>query len=76
MNVLALAKGFARFWYAFLIGEDWKIAVSVVTVLLVGLVAVLAGAAPGGLLAALLGLLLMAGFALALLLDVGRGNRP
>ncbi|MFF2807157.1 hypothetical protein ACFVT2_08225 [Streptomyces sp. NPDC058000] len=76
MNVLTLAKGFARFWYAFLVGDDWKIAVSVVTVLLVGLIAVLAGAAPGGLLAALLGLLLMAGFAVALLLDVGRSNCP
>ncbi|PJN38515.1 hypothetical protein CG747_23025 [Streptomyces sp. CB02959] len=75
MNVLALAKGFVRFWYAFLIGDDWKIAVSVVAVLLVGVVAVLAGAAPGGLLAALLGLLLMGGFAVALLLDVGRRGR-
>ncbi|GAA2666913.1 hypothetical protein [Streptomyces lunalinharesii] len=75
MTVLRLVKGFARFWYAFLIGDDWKIAASVVAVLLVGAVALLAGAAPGGGLAVLLGLLLMAGFGVVLLLDVARHNR-
>ncbi|GGX38005.1 hypothetical protein [Streptomyces noursei] len=75
MNVPTLAKGFARFWYAFVIGDDWRIAASVVAVLVVGTVALLAGAAPGGVLAALLALLLMAGFAGALLLDVRHRGR-
>ncbi|MER7986806.1 hypothetical protein ABTY53_14580 [Streptomyces noursei] len=75
MTVLRLVKGFARFWYAFLIGDDWKIAAAVVSVLLVGAVALFAGAAPGGWLAVLLGLLLMAGFGAVLLLDVARRHR-
>ncbi|MYT32612.1 MULTISPECIES: hypothetical protein [unclassified Streptomyces] len=72
MNIPALARAFARFWYAFLIGDDWKIAASVVAALLIGLAVLLAGAVSGGALAALLGVLLMTGFAGALLLDVRR----
>ncbi|MFK0292506.1 hypothetical protein ACIQU6_18785 [Streptomyces sp. NPDC090442] len=69
---LSLLKGFARFWYAFLVGDDGKIAGTVVVVLLLGLVALLTGAASGGLLAAVLALLLMAGFAVVLLADARR----
>ncbi|MFE6687661.1 hypothetical protein ACFVFQ_14395 [Streptomyces sp. NPDC057743] len=69
---LSLVKGFARFWYAFLVGDDWKIAGTVMVVLLLGLTALLAGAASGGLLAAALALLLMAGFAGVILADALR----
>jgi hypothetical protein len=31
--VIRFAKGFARFWYDFIVGEDWKIAVGVVVTL-------------------------------------------
>src|SRR6266542_947754 len=33
---MSLLRGFARFWYDFLIGDDWKIAAAVATVLLAG----------------------------------------
>jgi ABC-type multidrug transport system permease subunit len=69
---MTFVKGFGRFWYDFLIGDDWKIAVAVVTALLVGVVALLAGAAPGGVLAALIGLLLVSAFVVALVVDVRR----
>ncbi|WP_274918445.1 hypothetical protein [Streptomyces sp. WZ-12] len=68
----SVLKGFARFWYAFLVGDDWKIAATVLVVLLLGLAALFAGAPPGGLLAAILALLLMAGFAGMLLADARR----
>jgi hypothetical protein len=31
-------RGFGRFWYDFLIGDDWKIAAAVVTTLAIGAV--------------------------------------
>jgi hypothetical protein len=38
MRILA---AFFRFWYAFIIGDDWKIAAAVVSVLLAGALALL-----------------------------------
>jgi hypothetical protein len=32
---MAFLKGFGRFWYDFLVGDDWKIAVAVVATLAV-----------------------------------------
>jgi hypothetical protein len=40
---VTLLRGFARFWYDFVIGDDWKIAAAVGAVLLAG-AAVVAGA--------------------------------
>lgn len=54
-------SGFARFWYDFIIGDDWKIAAAVVLVLAVGGIAV----ASGGGAWAVLGPLLAVGLALA-----------
>jgi hypothetical protein len=33
---MRLARGFGRFWYDFIIGDDWRIATGVVLVLAVG----------------------------------------
>ena len=36
--MIGLLKGFGRFWYDFLIGDDWKIAAAVLLVLGTGAV--------------------------------------
>jgi hypothetical protein len=67
MNMI---KGFGRFWYDFLIGDDWKIAAAVVTVLVVGALMLGIGALSGGLFAVLVGASVMGGFVIALVVDV------
>ena len=62
-------KGFGQFWYDFVIGDDWKIAVAVVLALAVGLVLLLAGAATGAV-AVVTGVLLLVAFTAALLIDI------
>jgi hypothetical protein len=37
--------GFARFWYEFIVGDDWRIAAGVVLVLALGAVALATGGA-------------------------------
>ena len=39
--MIRFAKGFGQFWYDFVIGDDWKIAVAVVTTLLITLAGLL-----------------------------------
>jgi hypothetical protein len=63
--------GFGRFWYDFVIGDDWKIAAAVVTVLVVGALLV-AGGVVGALLPPLLALGLGAAFAVSMAVDVRR----
>jgi hypothetical protein len=70
-----LLRSFGRFWYDFIIGDDWKIAVAVVTAL-----GVVAGAMKAGLfgdhaLAVLGGVLVMLFFAISLAVDV-RPKKP
>ena len=69
---MALLKGFGRFWYDFIIGDDWKIAVAVMATLAVTV---------GGLLAGLLGptsatvfgaLVLLVVFGVSMTIDVRR----
>jgi hypothetical protein len=67
MNAL---KGFGQFWYDFIIGDDWKIAVAVVSALaaLLGLVAL--GVVSSGA-ATVVGAMLMLGFfVVGLIIDV------
>jgi hypothetical protein len=45
--------GFGRFWWDFVVGDDWRIAAGVVAVLAGGAVLVTATDAPDGLVAAL-----------------------
>ena len=59
---MRFARGFARFWWDFVVGDDWRIAAGVVVVLALGALLVAATEAPDGLVAALtaLGILLVA----------------
>jgi hypothetical protein len=64
-------RGFAQFWYDFIIGDDWKIAVAVVSALAVVLAALLAGLSGTG--AAVLGAVLLVGFfVISVVVDVRR----
>ncbi len=55
-------SAFARFWWDFVVGDDWRIAAGVVVVLAAGALLVAATEAPDGLVAVLtaLGILLVA----------------
>jgi hypothetical protein len=55
-------SAFARFWWDFVVGDDWRIAAGVVVVLALGALLVATTEAPDGLVAALmaLGILLVA----------------
>ena len=50
---MRFAKGFARFWWDFIVGDDWRIAAGVVVVLAAGALLVANTSAPDGLVAAL-----------------------
>ncbi|HEX6444361.1 MAG TPA: hypothetical protein VF053_04665 [Streptosporangiales bacterium] len=65
---------FGRFWYDFVVGDDWKIAVAVVTALLVTLVVMLTGVLEGPALAVLGGVLVIVCFAVSLAIDVRRNG--
>jgi hypothetical protein len=69
---VTLLRGFARFWYDFVIGDDWKIAAAVAAVLLAGAALVAAAALPERTTAALLGAGLLGAFTVALAIDVRR----
>jgi hypothetical protein len=62
-------KGFGRFWYDFIIGDDWKIAVAVLAVLAMGMTLLLVGV-PHPALAIICAVLFFVAFAAALLIDV------
>ncbi|HEY0447523.1 hypothetical protein [Actinophytocola sp.] len=66
---MTFVKAFFRFWYDFVIGDDWKIAASVVIALLAGALAVTAGAGNAPLLPPLLAVAIGATFTAALLID-------
>ncbi|GAA5066594.1 hypothetical protein HNP84_000974 [Thermocatellispora tengchongensis] len=66
-------KGFGQFWYDFIIGDDWKIAVAVVAALAVVL-ALLLGGVTGPALAAFGGVLLIAFFTASVVIDVRRSR--
>ena len=67
-------RGFGRFWYDFVVGDDPKIAVGVASVLVVGAVLVAADLT-GAVVVVLLALLLLVAFAVAMLVDVSRSRR-
>ena len=49
---MRFAKGFGRFWWDFIVGDDWRIAAGVVVVLAAGALLVANTSAPDGLVAA------------------------
>jgi hypothetical protein len=72
---MRLVAGFARFWWDFIVGDDWRIAAGVVLVLGVGAVLVSAAGASDPLVAALtaVGIMLVAiGSIVAAALRAGR----
>jgi hypothetical protein len=57
---MSLLRGFARFWYDFLVGEDWRIAAGVVLVLAAGAALVASAALPDDVLVPLVGAAIVA----------------
>ena len=51
--MIRFVKGFARFWWDFIVGDDWRIAAGVVVVLTAGALVVANTSAPDGLVATL-----------------------
>ena len=71
---MRFVKAFGRFWYDFLVGDDWKIAASVVLTLAL-LVAVLRADVIGeGALAVVGGVALMVAFSISLAIDTRRSR--
>lgn len=62
-------RGFAAFWYDFLIGDDWKLAVAVVLALALTLTGVLVGI-PDGAATVAGGVIILAAFAVSMVIDV------
>ncbi len=72
---MKILKGFYHFWYDFIIGDDWKIAVAVALVLIVGILVVLNGSYNEHVLTPLLALGVAGAFTTALLIDVRPQNK-
>jgi hypothetical protein len=68
---MRLARGFVRFWWDVIVGDDWRIAAGVVGVLAAGAVL----AATGALGEALLGPLVGAGIVAVVSLSIAAGAR-
>jgi hypothetical protein len=72
---MRLLKSFARFWYDFVVGDDWKISVAVLCALGVLLAALKAGLFGDHGLAVLGGALLVCAFTVSLAVDVRSRKR-
>jgi hypothetical protein len=73
--VTRFVRGFGRFWYDFVVGDDPKVAVAVASVLLLGGLLVGAAGMTGPVLVVVLAGLLVAAFSVAMLVDVARTRR-
>ncbi|WP_020576343.1 hypothetical protein [Actinopolymorpha alba] len=62
-------KGFGQFWYDFIIGDDWKIAVAVGLALAVVTLALVAGLTSPAVLTVVGGLLIVLFFTASILID-------
>jgi hypothetical protein len=67
-------RGFGRFWYDFVVGDDPKIAIGVVIVLALGALLVGPVGAGGPALVAGLAVLVLVAFTVAVLVDVSRSR--
>jgi hypothetical protein len=63
-------KAFGQFWYDFIIGDDWKIAVAVVTALALAVLALKLDFMSEQLLTVVGAVLVMGAFAISLMIDV------
>ena len=73
--MMRLARGFGRFWWDFVVGDDWRIAAGVVLVLAAGAVLAASGVLRDDLLAPLVGAGLVA-VASASIVAGARRRRP
>ena len=62
-------KGFGQFWYDFIIGDDWKIAVAVVAALALTLTLVVSRVIAGESAAVIGGITLLIAFAASMVID-------
>ncbi len=67
---MKLVEGFGRFWWDFIVGDDWKIAAAVATVLVVSAIVVSGHTVGSTWVAPVFGAALALGFVLSLALDV------
>jgi hypothetical protein len=67
-----LLRGFGRFWYDFIVGDDWKIAAAVVAGLVVTLALVVLGALSGAAATVLGGVAILVAFTASMVIDVRR----
>ncbi|MFL6163525.1 MAG: hypothetical protein ACJ74U_15030 [Jatrophihabitantaceae bacterium] len=72
---MRMLKAFGQFWYDFIIGDDWKIAVSVCSALTVFVLAMRTGLLGDHSLALLGGATIIVFFACGLGIDARRGSR-
>lgn len=63
-------KSFGQFWYDFIIGDDWKIAVAVVITLAIMVAVMLSGALGDTALTLIGGALVLVAFSISLAIDV------
>ena len=69
MTLSSALRGFGRFWWDFVVGDDWKVAAGVVAALLLGAV-LTAGAATGaGWLAPVIGGGVLLAFVVVMVID-------
>jgi hypothetical protein len=68
-------RGFGRFWYDFIVGDDPKIAVAVAAVLVLGGALVAGAGTTGPALVTGLAVLLLVTFTAAMAIDVNRSRR-
>lgn len=67
-------KAFGRFWYDFLVGDDWKIAASVVLTLALLIAVLRFDVVSDGVLSVVGGAALMVAFSISLAIDTRRGR--
>jgi hypothetical protein len=69
---MRFVRGFGRFWYDFLIGDDWKIAAAVVTTLTIGAVVLVSFDPPEKVFTSVMAAGLMAAFVVAMRIDTAK----
>lgn len=67
---MAFVKGFGRFWYDFIVGDDWKIAAAIVTTLAIGALLVATEALSDRALVVAGGIGVFVAFVISLVVDV------
>jgi hypothetical protein len=69
---MKILTAFGRFWYDLLVGDDWKIAASVVVALMLTALLLIGTAAPDQVVSVVGGLLVVAAFCVSLILGFGQ----